>query len=126
MDKKTKEKLVKLIGNGHISYKDIKDNLPCIIELELESMVRQPPSNIDCLVQCSANIPLGQGNYHFLATDTFSLTSHGKDLLYEIQKEELVERHFKETMSLNRKVYIIAIIGAIIGVLGLIVSLLKG
>ncbi|MCH4157667.1 MAG: hypothetical protein LKF34_03585 [Acidaminococcaceae bacterium] len=118
MNKFNQEKLVLLISSGKNTYKDIKDGIPELPELELESMVNDIASNPGCIVKTNADLP-NYGNVHFADADTFYLTNNGKDVLYQLQKEKVLNKKVDDSYKLNVMILIATVIGVILSFLAL-------
>lgn len=112
MTAKEKELLVKLIADGKNTYKNLHTVLPNLSSTTLKSIALNLPGNLNSpLIKLTKSLSYSETlNYHFKDTDTFELTEHGKDLLYQLQKEQKSEYREKAILLLTVISVIISII----------------
>lgn len=92
LTQKTREQLVLLINSGKNSYADIKQAIPELTDADLR--IASLPMLINDLSERVLSLdhhPSGDAfRYEFTDTDRFSLSIYGEDLLYKIQKEQIL------------------------------------
>lgn len=90
MTNEDKEKLVKLIASGINTYADIEEILPGAVASAV----------VDYTDGTSLHLIYPVNKDTHIKSDTiFALTDDGKDILYQLQKEQLAERHFQESLA---------------------------
>lgn len=94
LTQKTREQLVLLIDSGRNSYTDIKQAIPELTDADLR--IASLPMRINDLSERVLSLdhhPSGDAfRYEFTATDRFTLSMYGEDLLHSLKKNIYLER----------------------------------
>lgn len=98
MNQPDTEALVRMIADGHNTWKDIHGEFPWLSDMEMIGMSVPPYGGPNKIVHSEVHIdPFDISRFRFSELDTFSLTENGEDILYRLYKED-------ENRSMNKKI----------------------
>ncbi len=83
------EVLVRMIADGHNTWKDIHKRFPQLSDMEMIDISVSPYGEPNKIIHSRVHIkPLDISGFHFDELDTFTLTESGEDILYQLHKED--------------------------------------